>query len=560
MYQKVARTFSEMGITHTTDHNQLLKYSTDESIFSIGPQMIVFPKNAEDVVRIVRVVRDYTKAYPDISLTVRAGGTGLSGGSLNDSIIMDISSLNHMGQMEEDDEFASVWVGPGVYYRDIENLIEKKGYMYPAYPSSKDICMIGGMVANNAAGPNSLKYGHTVEFIDALEVVLSDGTIHTFEPISYVELEQEMRRDDRVGEVYRFVWDEFNKNEKGLKNIRPESSKNSAGYELGDILQAPSLDAFKKGDGYFNMVHALCGSQGTIGVVTNIKLRVIPQKQTSRLLLVPIYTISKMGKSIVALLTEGPYNIEVFDDISYKLALKNPGFFRSRFDTRGEWLVFVFKLYTSFLFTLGGKVPIYTLLVKFDADTKEENIKLMQETCAILDEKKIKHNFIANKKTEDSFWKIREASYSLAKLASDTSRPAAFLEDMVVPPEHIPAFLTKVRSKLQKHGLRYAMHGHGGNGHFHFYPLFDFTDEQTPERLYKIAHEFYELAAKYEGNICGEHNDGIMRTPFLGLVFTEEELDIFRRFEHAADPDDIFNPGKKVNPKFDIRGSIRNTN
>lgn len=561
MYKKVARTFNDLGITYSQDPEVLAAYSVDESIFSIMPQMVVTPQNKDEVVKIVRTVRDYTKVYPEISLTVRAAGTGLAGGPLNDSIVMDVMNLDSFAEFTEATETSGeLVVEPGVYFRDIEDMLDEVGHIFHPYPSSKDICTIGGMVANNAAGPNSLKYGHTADSVTALEVVLADGELVEIGDISYKELEMILEQDGALADIYRFVWNELVENGQMIRDIRPESSKNSAGYALGDVLQSDSVESFKEGKGTLNLAPAFCGSQGTLGVIVEITLKTKKKTPTSDLLVIPIYRLNIMGDVTKDLLKLNPYNIEIYDDISYKLALKNPGFFKKRSDSFLEWIGFVCRMYFSFLFVMGGKVPLYTLLVKFDAQSSEENARLIKQASLGLEKKKVKHKVVKNRKIREVFWRIRESSYSLAKLASNTSRPAAFLEDMVVPPQEIPEFLREVKEKLKAHNLSYAMHGHGGNGHFHFYPLFDFTNEETPEKIYTIAHEFYELAKKHKGNICGEHNDGIMRTPFLGLIYTEQELDIFRRFEFAADPDDIFNPGKKVNPKFDIRGSMRSFN
>ena len=164
MYKKVERSFRDLAIDFSTDEKFLSMYATDESIFSVMPKMVVIPHDADEVQTIVRIVSEYTKEYPEISLTVRAAGTGLSGGSLNDSIIMDMKNLSGMEELVRDgEEGATLRVAPGTYFRDIHALAEKEDLFFPSFPSSWRLCTIGGMVANNAAGPNSLKYGHTSE-------------------------------------------------------------------------------------------------------------------------------------------------------------------------------------------------------------------------------------------------------------------------------------------------------------------------------------------------------------------------------------------------------------
>jgi FAD/FMN-containing dehydrogenase len=131
---------------------------------------------------------------------------------------------------------------------------------------------------------------------------------------------------------------------------------------------------------------------------------------------------------------------------------------------------------------------------------------------------------------------------------------------MVVPTEKLSQFFASVKKLLKKFNVTAAVHGHGGNGHLHFYPLIDFTNKTTPALITKMAEEFFSAAVALGGNICGEHNDSILSVQHLGKIFSKEVLDIFAALEHACDPDDIFNPGKKVHPRFDVKTSIRHTN
>jgi FAD/FMN-containing dehydrogenase len=173
---------------------------------------------------------------------------------------------------------------------------------------------------------------------------------------------------------------------------------------------------------------------------------------------------------------------------------------------------------------------------------------------------KVKPRIVTNKTEAEMFWQIRRASYTLSKFQDKTKRPAAFLEDMTVPPENLSKFFTQVKALLKEFNVTAAVHGHGGNGHFHFYPLLDFTNKTTPALVEKMADKFFSTAVKFDGDICGEHNDGIIRTPYLGKMFSKKMLDLFVKAEHIFDPQDIFNPGKKVNPRFDIKETMRKTN
>ena len=131
---------------------------------------------------------------------------------------------------------------------------------------------------------------------------------------------------------------------------------------------------------------------------------------------------------------------------------------------------------------------------------------------------------------------------------------------MTVPPDQLSKFFMEIKQLFKEFNVTAAVHGHGGNGHFHFYPLLDFTNATTPLLVERMAERFFATAIKYKGTICGEHNDGIIRTPHLNKMFSTKMLELFKDMEHTFDPDDIFNPGKKVNPRFDIKATMRKTN
>ena len=563
-YEKLEGKLHAVGIEYNSTRETLTSYATDESIFSITPKLVVFPQSAEEIEEMVKMVNEARGENNSISLTARAAGTGLSGGSLNDSVIVDtIKYLNKMDAVERvSDEVARVRTQPGVMFRDFDTATKKEGFFLPPYPSSRDICTVGGMVANNAAGPNSLEYGHTAEFVSALKVVLKDGNEYELYDLSYDELMKEVQRSDFLGEMYREIWKKIQESFEIIQNSKPTSSKNSSGYLLWNVLKADSLEAFAQGEGTFSLVPLFVGSQGTLGIITEIEFSLIPNTTMSDLLVVPIQNVTDIGEVIEHVLEHKPCNVEIFDDKTYNPAVANPGFFLKQFYAKSffSYLLFLWNFYTNHWFVFKGKTPAFVLLVTFDAHTKNEANKGVQKTVHDIQGRGFKVYHIKSSGIAEMFWKIRFASFSLAKLGKKNVRPAAFLEDIVVPPKNLPDFLTGLMELLKKYNADYAMHGHGGNGHFHFYPLFDFTDPETPRKIKDMADDFFWLAEKHEGNICGEHNDGIIRTPYMRQVFSSEILELFENMEHTFDPVDIFNPGKKVHPKFEILSSIRKVN
>ncbi len=563
-YTHLAETLQALGIECDMSLDTRTRYATDESVFAVMPELIVFPKDTAQVQTIVRTVGELNQQGNAFSLTPRAAGTGLSGGSLNDSVIID--TAKYLSGFDEllilPDGTARIAARPGAFFRDFDAYTKKHGFFLPPYPSSRDICTVGGMVANNAAGPDSLKYGHTAQYVAELEVVLHDGWAYTLKPLQFDELCDAIRQDNALGAVYRDVWMRIENSLDILQAGKPESSKNSSGYAIWDVLKADSIESFKTGQGTFSLIPLFAGSQGTLGIITNIVFSVIPETEVSDLLVVPIQHIESIGEGIQTLLEHNPRNIEIFDDRTYKLARSNLSFFKTQFYAQSftQYMRFLFHFWMNELFSFKQRTPSFVLLVTFDGVTKVQANKELKAAYMHMHAEGRRAWYVRSAGRTEMFWKIRFASYSLAKLGKENRRPAAFLEDMIIPPRFLPEFLAELTETLRTYDAEYAMHGHGGNGHFHFYPLLDFTNPETPRKIKQMADDCFALARRYKGNICGEHNDGIIRTPYLSQLFTQDMLATFVAIEHAFDPNDIFNPGKKVHPKFDIVSYIRKTN
>ncbi len=542
----------------STNSDLLNEYSTDESIFSIRPQLVIQPKNQRDVEIAVQVTNKLKKDFPSISLTPRAAGTGLSGGSLTDSIIIDVSRhMHHKGEPIKNKDGVTITVEPGAMWKDVESILKKHGVYLPSYPASKDFCSIGGSVANNAAGPDSLQYGQCAKWVNSLNVTLYDGKTYTLKPITYKEYKSLTEKDNALATILKKTFAIIEKNEKSIQEAKPKVKKNSSGYALWGVLNG-SVASFKRGKAVFDLTQLISGSQGTIGIITSITLRTTPINPETKLIVVPVFDLMEAGKVISKALDFYPNNIEFFDDLTFDLALRNPSFFKIRLN-QNQYYKVILSMYTLYHVRYARKIPDITLLITIDP-SRLGNRKIKSIIKSLQKNGGKRARLVKNPAEQEMFWQIRRSSYSLSKLQDSSKRPAAFLEDMTVPPENISKFLVQIKKLLHKYNVPATVHGHGGDGHFHFYPLLDFTNKTTPLLVEKMAEEFFSLAKKFGGNICGEHNDGIIRTPYMSKMFTKKIIDLFEKTERTFDPLDIFNPGKKVNPRFDIKSSIRKTN
>jgi FAD/FMN-containing dehydrogenase len=540
----------------STQKELLDKYSTDESIFSIRPQVVIRPRHKSDVEVVVKTIAKETKRFSSLSLTPRAAGTGLGGGSLTDSIVVDMLDLNSMGSVSIKKDKITFTCEPGLMWRDMEKELKKHDLYLPPYTSSKDICTIGGAIGNNAAGPDSLRYGHCADWVEALDVVLKDGKTYTIKPLSLKEFQALIKQKHEHARIAQSIYELIVKNEAEIKRNKPKTKKNSAGYALWNVIPE-GVAAFKKGKGVFDLTRLITGSQGTIGIVTNITMRALPIQKNTTLLMVPIFDLSEAAETVLKSLKYDPINVEIYDALTFDLALSNPDFFKQRLSGLMYYRVML-SMYTTYHVRFARKIPEFTVLITLDEETT--NRTSAADIVKAISTKASRARVVSNPVEAEMYWQIRRASYTLSKFQDKNKRPAAFLEDMTVPPENLSKFFMQIKKLFKEFNVTAAVHGHGGNGHFHFYPLLDFTNKTTPMLVEKMADAFYDTAIKFKGDICGEHNDGIIRTPYLSKMFTKKMLEIFKETEHLFDPDDIFNPGKKVNPRFDIRHNIRHTN
>lgn len=556
----VEQLLREAGFTGgiSTNKKDLEKYSTDESIFCIKPQIVLQPRSQRDIEIAVRVLNANTKQFPTLSLTPRAAGTGLSGGSLTDSIVIDVCTfMNHIEAPHAIRGNTTITCEPGAMWRTVEKILKKQGRYLPPYPASKDLCSIGGSIANNAAGPNSLRHGHCADWVASMEVVLYDGHTYTLRPLSYKEYKELSQQDNALGHILRNVFALIEKHEDYIHEHKPKTKKNNAGYALWDVLST-SVAGFKRGRGTFDLTRLMSGSQGTIGILTSVTLKTLPIETNTKLVMIPAFNAAEAGKFIETTLKYDPLNIELFDGLTYDLAMRNPSFFKGRISTK-HYCQVLLSMYTMYHVRFVRQIPEFMLLITFDQKNLK-NRKVQSIVSRLCSEFHCAAREVTSEAETEMLWQIRRASYSLSKFQDRKKRPAAFLEDMTVPPECFSKFFVEIKKLLQKYNVRAAIHGHGGNGHLHFYPLLDFTEKNTTRLVEKMSEEFFAVAMKYGGSICGEHNDGIIRTPHLHKVFSKKMIHLFEQLEELFDPLDIFNPGKKVHPRFSIRDTIRHTN
>lgn len=535
------------------DEETLKKYSRDASIFDIRPMVVVFPKDSLDVQNLVKWVSENKSARPELSITCRCAGTDMSGGAIGESIIMDFTrymnklikfdgeqkpknssafALGDKGQGTHDASnplsFASITVEPGMFYRDFEKITLEQGMILPCYTASKSLNAMGGMYGNNSAGEKTLKYGKTEDYILEAKIVFPDGEEKVVKPISISEVSKQ-------GEVYGKILNLIKENEQEIKQAKPKVHKNSAGYYVWNVLNGTTFDLNK----------LLVGSQGTLGIVTEITFKLVPNPKYSKLVAIFMNDMAPLGRLVDEILELKPETLETYDDKTMKLAVR---FFPDFLKNKG--LVGMIKFMWSFLpelfMMIRGGFPKLILLAEFSGTNQEEvNIK-----CVELKEKikhfKLETHITKSEAEANKYWDIRRESFALLRKHVAGKHTAPFIDDIIVRPEFLPKFLPELNDILNKYDLTFTLAGHAGDGNFHIIPLMDFKRNDTTTIITELSDKVYDLVLRYHGSITAEHNDGIIRTPYLPKMYGEHIMQIFKEIKDIFDPKNILNPGKKI--------------
>lgn len=528
------------GFTGDIDDSpeKLELYSHDASLFEIKPQLVVAPKTSGDVQKLVRLVAEQKNKLPGLSLTARSAGTCMSGGSINDSIIVDFNK--HFTQIEKVAP-EEARAQPGVFYRDFEKATLKHKAIMPSYPASRDLCTIGGMVANNAGGEKSLEYGKVTEFVRELKVVFADGNEYAVRPLGKVELIKKMSQKDYEGRLYKQLFELIEKHYDEIKAAKPNVTKNSMGYNLWDV--------WDRGTGVFDLTKLIVGSQGTLGLVTDITYRLVPVRPHSGLLVCFLKDMDVLGEVINKGLEHKPSSFECFDDRTLWLTIKLMPYFRQ---TLGMWGLI--KLLISLIpdgFLLLRGIPKMVLMVEFTGQTQQEVEDKIDKLRIDFRRFNMTMERDETEAKSQKFWLMRRHAFNLLRKKVKDKHTAPFIDDLVVRPEYLPEFLPKIRRIIKKYKLNSTVQGHIGDGNFHIIPLMKIEEKSERAKLLPAMEEVDELVLQYKGSLSGEHNDGLVRGPWLEEQFGKKIVRIFKETKDIFDPQNMFNPHKKTDADWD---------
>lgn len=495
------------GDVDASDQTRQL-YSTDASIYQVEPAGVVTPASRADV----RAVVDFARER-GTSVVARGAGSSLTGNAVGDGIVVDTS--RHLDRvLDVDPGAAAARVQPGVVLDELNDRLAEYDLYFPPDPSTSSTCTIGGMVANDAAGPHSVRHGTTGDNVAAVECVLADGSVVEFDCREGTDLQDVLDAGDRVAEVYDTVLECRQALASEIEARYPDVERNSSGYDL-EGAAAP--------DGsWADLSRLVVGSEGTLAFITEITLELTERPETRAASLCFYEDVVGAAAAVAPALEADPSAVELIDDEVLGYAREAWGMDLVPADAGAALLIEVETTQDAQRADIEAAV-----------DAARTDSFLGAEAAVADDE-------------QARLWKVRKASNPLLNRRPGDEQALSFVEDAAIPPERLPAYLREVREILMAHDLDASVFGHAGQGVLHVKPFLNLKTESDRERLRAVSEAVHEVVVELGGSISGEHGDGRLRSTYLESMYGSEIYAAFQTVKDAFDPHDVFNPANIV--------------
>jgi FAD/FMN-containing dehydrogenase/Fe-S oxidoreductase len=503
-------------------------YATDASSYREKPLAVAIPKNNDDLKKLVRFANENK-----LSLIPRAAGTSLSGQVVGNGIIVDISKyFTRIIELNKEENW--VKVQPGVVLDELNQFLEPHGLFFGPETSTANRCMMGGMLGNNSCGSHSIIYGSTREHTLEVSTILSDGNEAVFGELKNGDFEAKCDLKSKEGEIYRNI-KSILENEANQDEIRKEYpditiKRRNTGYALDLLLET---QPFSKTDEAFNFSKLIAGSEGTLALITEIKLNLVPVPPKEIAVIAAHFkTLEEALHANLIALKYKPGAVELIDDKILNLTKDNLSQKENRFFVDGD--------------------PAAILVIEFARETKDEIEKIASDLEDEMRKAGYGYHFpvIFGPETK-KVWALRKAGLGVLTNIPGDAKPIGFIEDTAVKVEDLPEYIREFKELLAKHDLDCVFHAHIGTGELHLRPLLDLKKQKDVDLYYTIALETAKLVKKYNGSLSGEHGDGRLRGEFIPLMLGKNNYQLCKEVKHAWDPNNIFNPNKIVDtPKM----------
>ncbi|MFX1283661.1 MAG: FAD-linked oxidase C-terminal domain-containing protein [Promethearchaeota archaeon] len=498
-------------------------YSTDASVYRIVPSCIVYPTDKEDVKEVIKYAN--RKGIP---IHARGAGSGLTGSSLGPGIVLAFRRyMNQIIDINEKENYTIVQ--PGVICGNLNHELAKIRKIVFVDNSSENYASIGGMIGTNSSGAHAVKYGYMANFVEELTVILSNGEEIKTHPIEIGsdEYNNIISADTLEANLYKSAVKLINNPEiQNLISERwPKVKMNVSGYNIKDMITDNMIDLSK----------AFLGSEATLGIVVEAKLKFIDKPKNVTLVVMDFDNLANSGRAVDLIVNQiGVAAIEVLGKSVIDFGVEmNPSL--KQFIPEGVDNI---------------------LYIEFDEQDEKIRAEKVEKTRKlIMEQEKLATDmrFSDDPVEQANLWKVRKDAVPLLQKVREPRRIMAFVEDQTVPLEHLGHYMTKLREEVfPKHGIQAAIYGHASKGLVHTRPFVNTKDPKDLKIIKEVADEINSYVISIGGAVSGEHNDGLDRVNYVVDMYGEDLYDVFRKMKAQFDPNGILNPGKKIPKEQDL--------
>jgi FAD/FMN-containing dehydrogenase/Fe-S oxidoreductase len=488
-------------------------YSTDASVYQIVPLGVVLPRAEADIIGIVQ-----TCARHDVPLTARGGGTSQAGQAIGPGVILDCSKyFNRVLEINAAERWARVQ--PGCVLDELNAQAAAHKLQFAPDISTASRATLGGMIANNSSGTHSIIHGKTIDHVLELRVVLSDGRVIDARPLAGAVLDARCRQEDLEGRCYRVARELAAEHAGEIERRFPKILRRVGGYNLDLLARDPAT---------VNLAHLIVGSEGTLGVVIEAKVRLVEQPRAKALLVVQFANLLDALAATPTALTHGPSAIEVMDRYILDSTRLNSDAARLRSFLDGD--------------------PGAILLIEFYLNRPDDAAERLQSLEADLGRHGLGTHYrqAIDPAEQQRIWKLRTLALGLSMAEKGDAKAISFVEDTAVSPPCLRDYIAEFLDVIRRHGTTAGVYAHASVGCLHVRPIVDLKTVAGVQQFEAIASEVADLVLKYGGALSGEHGDGLVRSPFQEKMFGPVLYDAFRTLKRTFDPQGILNPGKIV--------------
>lgn len=487
-------------------------YSVDASIYEVEPLGVVIPRTCEDLFQAVKIL-----CQENVQITPRGAATGITGACLGKGWVLDTSKyLTSILEINWEKKFAIV--EPGVIQDALNSALAEKGFRLGPDTSTGDRATLGGMAGNNSAGARSLLYGKMVDAVEEIELILSSGQKLIFKEENEASWNEKLALPTLEGDIYRHLESIRQKFGDAIKKHFPNLPRRASGYNLDELVKPFPINPAK----------LIVGSEGSLGVISKIKVKIEPKPKTTAICLVFFHDIIEAMRSIPEMLAHSPIALEMIDDKILEAGRTSPAM-------RGKlnWLKTIPKAIFVAEFIADSQEKLEEKIDHFKNEMRQKNIGF--DRVEIYDPELISH-----------VWSVRKAGLGLLLSKRSYTRAIAFIEDLSIPPANLAPFFEKFLAYLKAVSKEAGIYGHVGSGCMHIRPFINLKSQEELHLAKKMMLDIAEIVLKFGGVMSGEHGDGLLRSWLNEKMFGPQLYAAFKQVKKAFDPLNLMNPGKVV--------------